>query len=119
MPSGFIICGGSISDWLSLGVGGSAAVDGAEDGGELVGAELAQHLLLLLHVLAVLVERVQLLLLGVQLQSDVARARLQGRQGFFVRRLDRRRWVLLVTELALKAAAATHTRLMVMMVALE
>ena len=101
MLSGVVVCSGDIGDWLALGGGGRAAVDGAEDGGELVGAELAQHLLLLLHVLAVLVERVELLLLRVELQGDVARAGLQRRQGLFVRRLNGRRWVLFVTELAL------------------
>ena len=51
----------------------SSIVDCAEDGGKLVGAELAKHLLLLLHVLPVFNQGVLLLLLllGEQVLSDI------------------------------------------------
>lgn len=51
----------------------SSIVDRAEDGGKLVGAELAKHLLLLLHVLPVFNQGVLLLLLllGEQVLSDI------------------------------------------------
>ena len=51
----------------------SSIVDRAEDRGKLVGAELAKHLLLLLHVLPVFNQGVLLLLLllGEQVLSDI------------------------------------------------
>jgi hypothetical protein len=65
-------------------------VDGSENGGQLAGAELPEHLLLLLHVLPILVQRVLLrhLRLVLKLVAYVASACLKRRQSFFVSGLD-------------------------------
>ena len=65
-------------------------INGVKHLRQLVRAQLPQHLLLLLHVLSVLAQRVLLLqlLLSQQLLCDVARARLQSAQGFLMHHLD-------------------------------
>ena len=66
-------------------------VDGCEDGGQLVWAELSKHLLLLFHILAVFVQSVLLhcmSLLVLKLLGDVVCARLNRRQSLLVRDLD-------------------------------
>ena len=65
-------------------------IDRVEHLRELVGAELPEHLLLLLHVLAILAQRVLLLelLLSEQLLRDVPCAGLERGQGLLVRDLD-------------------------------
>ena len=70
---------------------GGRIVDGVQHLREFVGAELPQHLLLLLHVLPILAQGVLLLqlLLVEHLLRDVASACLQGGQGLLVSHLDR------------------------------
>ena len=75
-------------------------INGIQNCGELVGAELSQHLLLLLHIVAVFDKSVLLLkLLSLQLMGNLAGAGLQSSHGFLMRDLYSHR----VTELMVHA----------------